>query len=527
MVGYFSGIFAAKGDFMFSTRYPRQINGLATITLGLFVSAMLVGTAQAWENPKVAPPKGKPQRMSGGEGMPPLPLPATPLRRTERKREPSPPALIGKLGFLPGSFTVQNGRRKPAAGWPSTVIDIEPMMEWTNRQVGVKYRFVETTFQQFSFDPSEIPVLYLTGWTAMPDWGDPIREKMRRYLYDGGTLIIHSQCGRPEFNASVLAEMSKLFPDRPLVALDSDHPIYHCLNNIGQMKVRKDSEPMKAMPPYLQAVHIGVRAAVIFSPIDLSTGWDVANNPIEGGILYDMSDARRLAVNMVSYSLANTSYARTFAIEKQYCDQAEAPRDEFVLAQVVHSGDWDPTPHALPNLIRVMKQDTTLNVKFKRVPVNLADGKLSEHPVLFMTGLRDFVLSPLEVRNLRDYLQNGGKLIAESGAGWTAFDAAFRREMKKVLPEQDLKLLPGDHPLYSISYPVGQVGFSPIVSRDLPDLKSPVIESLQVDGQEAVLYSRFSLSRGWELFADPYSKSYKDTDALRLGVNLFTYAMTH
>src|SRR5436190_24120839 len=32
------------------------------------------------------PPRAKPQSRTGGESFPPLPLPATPLRRTEKKR---------------------------------------------------------------------------------------------------------------------------------------------------------------------------------------------------------------------------------------------------------------------------------------------------------------------------------------------------------------------------------------------------------------------------------------------------------
>jgi len=50
-----------------------------------------------WFVPLGKPPEAPPKRISGGEGMAPLPLPATPLRRTERKRQPTPPALFGKV----------------------------------------------------------------------------------------------------------------------------------------------------------------------------------------------------------------------------------------------------------------------------------------------------------------------------------------------------------------------------------------------------------------------------------------------
>src|SRR6516162_7393490 len=45
------------------------------------------------------PPRKNPERQTSAEGMPPLPLPATPLRRSEPKAEPAPPLMIAKLEY--------------------------------------------------------------------------------------------------------------------------------------------------------------------------------------------------------------------------------------------------------------------------------------------------------------------------------------------------------------------------------------------------------------------------------------------
>ena len=37
------------------------------------------------------------KQMNAAEALPPLPLPATPLRRTERKKPPQPDCLVGKV----------------------------------------------------------------------------------------------------------------------------------------------------------------------------------------------------------------------------------------------------------------------------------------------------------------------------------------------------------------------------------------------------------------------------------------------
>src|SRR5581483_11553585 len=140
-------------------------------------------------NPKAnIPPKAKPDRRNAGEGFAPLPLPATPLRRSEKKREPSPPALVGSVTFA------------KVDGWQTTIIDIEKWVEFTNSALNQRYRYVGTDFTKFSYDPTELPILYFTGWKPLPDFDDATIAKMRQYLMDGGTWVVHSNCGRPEFN---------------------------------------------------------------------------------------------------------------------------------------------------------------------------------------------------------------------------------------------------------------------------------------------------------------------------------------
>ncbi len=48
------------------------------------------------------------------------------------------------------------------------------------------------------------------------------------------------------------------------------------------------------------------------------------------------------------------------------------------------------------------------------------------------------------------YLKAGGLLLADACCGRLGFDAAFRREIAKALPDQKLERLPADHPLYHV-----------------------------------------------------------------------------
>jgi hypothetical protein len=84
---------------------------IATVAGGGAGLELMIGEALAEPRTCGPPPKAKPQRRTGGESLPPLPLPATPLRRSEKKREPSPPSLVGKTILGDVKWMVEDGQR--------------------------------------------------------------------------------------------------------------------------------------------------------------------------------------------------------------------------------------------------------------------------------------------------------------------------------------------------------------------------------------------------------------------------------
>ncbi|HYE17029.1 MAG TPA: DUF4159 domain-containing protein [Tepidisphaeraceae bacterium] len=494
----------------------------AWTALALLLTASVAAPAEEFKNPKAnIPPKATPQRRNAGEGLPPLPLPATPLRRSEKKREPSPPALVGTLTF---SDTAQ---KKANFTWETTIIDIEKWVNFTNDQLGQRYRFVATDFSKFSYDPAELPIVYLTGWKPLPEFDEGTIARLRQYLTDGGTWVVHSNCGRPEFNKSFRQQIARIFPDRELAPIPTDHPLFQAFHKITEMRVRKDRDPWKTIPPLLETVNIGTRAAVIFSPIDVSCGWDADANPIDGGILYHQHDALKLGANITTYCLAEYQYARFFAHAKIYHQADLKTRDQLVLGQLVHNGDWDPTPHGLPNLLKQIDESTTLNVQFKRTPVDPEKGELFAFPVIYMTGQRKFTLSDAAAKRLREYLDNGGTLVVDCAAGSSEFDKAFREQIKKVYADRPLKPLAPDHPLFSFVHDAKKIALAPLAKQLAPGVTSPQIEAIEVEGVIRVIYSPLSLSAGWEQLPRAYNKGYADPDALKLGVNVLMYVVSH
>jgi len=505
---------------------------------GFWVLVIFVLTLGLLDLPLLArscgpPPAPKPHRRTGGESFPPLPLPATPLRRTERKKPPQPPALVGKIQYGEKMWVQRGNTRTVMYDSTTDPADMVHLLSWAGGQLGVRYRVVEFPLSEFSFDPEEIPILYISGHEPI-SFTEQEHLKLRQYLQDGGYLIADACCGSEDFVKSFREEMKKVFPQRPLLPLPKDHPIWDAFYSIRNVTYQIEGKGVSKGPAYLEGIDIGCRTAVFFTPFDLSCGWSGHEHPhgARVGVFravgdYDVGDARQIGANIITYCLANYQLGRFFSTEKVYYQAGEEMRDELVFGQVVHGGDWDPDPQAVANLLKYVKANTTMDVQFRRESVDLRHADAFRFPFLYMTGHRDFEFSEEEVQCLRAFFKNGGVLLADACCGREAFDRAFRREIAKVLPEFNLEPIPLNHPLYGAALPIQQVSYTPFLNQLQPDLTTPRLEGISIGGALAVIYSKYDLGCGWEGQLHPYGKGYSSLDALRIGADCIVYALTH
>ena len=194
---------------------------------------------------------------------------------------------------------------------------------------------------------------------------------------------------------------------------------------------------------------------------------------------------------------------------------------ELSIAQLQYGGggDWYANPSALPNLLRTIRERTGLNVADRPARVKLTDPGLWNHPFLYMTGHGNVKLTDEEVQLLRRYLLSGGFLHVDDNYG---LDKSFRREIRRVFPDKDLVELPATHPVYSVFYKFP--GGLPKIHKH--DGKPAQGFGIFHEGRLVLFYSYESdLGNGWEdvnVHQDPQETREA---ALRMGVNLFLYAL--
>ena len=471
------------------------------------------------------PPAAAPQRRTAAESLPPLPLPATPLRRSEKKRQPSPPSLIGKVILGDVKWVTENGQRSSYRDWMTDPSDMRNLLGWTNQQLHNRNRVVDTSLTSFSYDPTELPVLNFTGHDAFTV-PDELIGKLRQFCTDGGTILGDACCGADAFDQAFRQFAQRLIPNRPMAVLPMDHPLYASFYPISGVRYREEGKGERDDLPKLEAVSLGCRAAVIYTGgYDCSCGWD--GHVHEHGKRVLPGDARKLGANIITYSLATYELGRFLATERVYHQTGQPTRDQLVIAQVIHDGDWDTQPSSLASLLKHLAENTTVEVQFKKENVDLRSIDAFAHPILYMTGHKDFTLSTEEVSNLRRYLAAGGVLVANACCGRKGFDTAFRREIARVLPDQKLDRIAPDHPVYRSVFPIQKVEYTPLVLHEHPGLSQPALEGISLEKQLRVVYSPYGFVNGWSGAPNPYAREYEGKDALRLGINILVYAMTH
>ena len=182
-------------------------------------------------------------------------------------------------------------------------------------------------------------------------------------------------------------------------------------------------------------------------------------------------------------------------------------------------GDWYANPSSLTNLLSALRGRTRLRVAAEERVVTLKDDELWNVPYIYMTGHGNVRWNDQDLRVLRRYLEQGGFLHADDNYG---MDASIRRELGRLFPDRPLVEVPLDHPIYHVVYrfPKG------IPKIHLHDGKPAQGFGIFLDGRLAVYYSYQSdLGDGWEdpqVHDDPPEKR---ESALRMGVNLFAYAV--
>ena len=187
--------------------------------------------------------------------------------------------------------------------------------------------------------------------------------------------------------------------------------------------------------------------------------------------------------------------------------------------------EWNQHRSDLANLTRYAEQAWGRDMIWQTVDIRAASAEdLLQAPVLFISGRDSLDLTDQEQQELRSYIDQGGFIFAEACCGGEGFDRDFRRLMQQIFPNQPLRQLPFDHPVWFAEAKVD------------PKFAPESLWGVDACCRTSVVYCPEDLSCYWELgltdrvgdhsHQAPFSAavSQKITACHNLGVNVLAYA---
>ncbi|MHC4995598.1 MAG: DUF4159 domain-containing protein [Planctomycetota bacterium] len=155
-----------------------------------------------------------------------------------------------------------------------------------------------TPVQLESHELYEYPFSVMTGEGAFT-LTEPQRENLRKYLTTGGFLLVSAGCSSPPWVQSFRREIKTVFPDEELIALETDHPIFHTVYDINELKTKS-----KSVKPVLEALVVDGRIVMVFSADGLNDTANAGGNCCCCGG-NEVLDARKVNVNLLAYALTH------------------------------------------------------------------------------------------------------------------------------------------------------------------------------------------------------------------------------
>ncbi|MFQ6098866.1 MAG: DUF4159 domain-containing protein [Armatimonadota bacterium] len=203
--------------------------------------------------------------------------------------------------------------------------------------------------------------------------------------------------------------------------------------------------------------------------------------------------------------------------------EAPALAGPFQVARLKYGGggDWYSNPSSLRNLLAAVAERTNIDVLREEAVVEPGDKALFNYSYVYATGHGRIAFTPEEAENLRRYMLGGGFLHVDDNFG---MDPYFRKAVKTLFPDRELVELPFDHPMYHCFY-----DFPSGLPKIHEHYGGPPHGYGILDEGRVVLFYSFNtdLGDGWESPEVHHDPPEKREAALRMGINLVVYALTH
>ncbi len=187
---------------------------------------------------------------------------------------------------------------KGGGDWYSNPTALPNLITFCNQNIKTRIDVKPQTVEVGSTDIFQFPLLHMTGHGHV-FFSETDAENLRNYLLSGGFLHIDDNYGMQPF---ITKELKKVFPDKDLVELASNHKIFNEPYRFpkGLPKIHEHD----GKRPQAFGIFHDDRLILLFTfESDLGDGWEdaeVHNDPVEV-----REKALKMGANIVKYAFEN------------------------------------------------------------------------------------------------------------------------------------------------------------------------------------------------------------------------------
>jgi len=204
---------------------------------------------------------------------------------------------VALQGAPADSVTIARLQYEGGGDWYANPSSLPNLLDAIRERTGLPVARREAVVRPLDPELRDYPYLYITGHGDIR-FSPAERSALRGYLLGGGFLHVDDNYGLDE---SFREEVGLLFPDRELVRIPPEHPVFHGLYDFPD-GIPKIHEHDGAPPQALGIFHEG-RLVLFYSfESDLGDGWEDPDVHDDAPAIREA--ALRMGVNLFLFALA-------------------------------------------------------------------------------------------------------------------------------------------------------------------------------------------------------------------------------
>ncbi len=110
---------------------------------------------------------------------------------------------------------------------------------------------------------------------------------------------------------------------------------------------------------------------------------------------------------------------------------------------------WNQRPRDAANIVGWIGKSIEVDLNWQIVNLDVPADDLHDAPILYIAGDQALAFKPAEIDKLRNFVEQGGLILANADCGSPQFTASYKKLAATLFPDYEFRELPADHVIYT------------------------------------------------------------------------------